>query len=529
MTSSSMSAEAKGSSPPGPAAERFLQARRTLLADPDRPASVSCPEVCCLSPEAVRAWRDADPADGAAERLFETLAPLGAQPLRLQPVPARAGPDDFDPPPPAAYCANQGTPRERAHRFADCVRALATDDGPTTLLVAPLAGLRQGRAFFPMISGTACASNPYVWSEYLDPQDGVARLALGLDVPLHDRTGESFVRTAALGAPQRRPEADFDDIARHSQRHCHFLDLETARVERAEASEVLARSPELPADLLLSADPSAPSLLQGGATALTFERLLARTGFPRELQRLLRLLSAGFGAPAEIAFACHPDAAGLLRIELHFARPMAKWPAGDLRDQLAGGTAAAAPDVLFETEGTVVGRSRRQPLDHLIYVAPERYARLRLSDRFEIARLLGRLNRGGPKGRRALLGPGRWCTTSPELGVPTSFAEIRGTVALVEIVEMHANLRPEVSRGIHLLNELAATDMLYLALFPGRPHNTLARERLERAPNRLAEWLPGAEPWAEVVHVVDAGGIELLADSRWQRAVAGKAGVGAGK
>ncbi|MCX6997091.1 MAG: pyruvate, phosphate dikinase, partial [Kiritimatiellaeota bacterium] len=158
-------------------------------------------------------------------------------------------------------------------------------------------------------------------------------------------------------------------------------------------------------------------------------------------------------------------------------------------------------------------------------VARELYAQLPHSARYEVARMLGRLTRSLPAGRWALFGPGRWCTTSPELGLPTTFAEINRAVALAEIVEMHSGLTPEVSRGIHLFNELVATNMLYLAIFPGHPHNSLARERLMDAPNRLTEVLPDAARWAGVVRLLDArafGGataIELHADSRRQRAL----------
>ena len=271
--------------------------------------------------------------------------------------------------------------------------------------------------------------------------------------------------------------------------------------------------------------------------------------FVGDLQRLLQLLSAGFNAPAEIVFTCQVDPAGAYRIHLHHAQPMADCPLlGDLREQVTVGgilnparQAAGRPppavarattvgaDILFEAAGAVLGRNRRQTLDHLVYVVPEKYAQLPPSSRYEVARLLGRLNRNLPAGRWALFGPGRWCTSSPELGLPTRFTELNHAAALVELVEMHAGLVPDVSRGIHIFNELVATGMLYLAIFPGHPHNSLARERLTGAANRLTDWVPEAARWADVVRVLGArelGGatIELHADSRRQRAIAYVAG-----
>ena len=86
-----------------------------------------------------------------------------------------------------------------------------------------------------------------------------------------------------------------------------------------------------------------------------------------------------------------------------------------------------------------------------------------------------------------LLGPGRWGTSDPFLGIPVTFAEINRASVLCEIVAMHEHLVPDVSLGTHFLNEVVETDMLYLALFPQRGNNYLSTEWFENAPNRLLE------------------------------------------
>jgi hypothetical protein len=50
-----------------------------------------------------------------------------------------------------------------------------------------------------------------------------------------------------------------------------------------------------------------------------------------------------------------------------------------------------------------------------------------------------------------LLGPGRWGTASPDLGVPVQFAEINHVSVLCEIVTMRENLIPDVSLGTHFV------------------------------------------------------------------------------
>jgi hypothetical protein len=162
-----------------------------------------------------------------------------------------------------------------------------------------------------------------------------------------------------------------------------------------------------------------------------------------------------------------------------------------------------------------------------VYVAPPIYSRLSLQDRYEVARLLGKINQtcgSLQEGCLMLLGPGRWGTSDPFLGIPVTFAEVNRAAVLCEIVQMHENLVPDVSLGTHFLNELVETDMLYLALFPDRGSNYLRTDLFEDSPNRLLQLVPKAGKWVDAVKVVDAceipcGGIFLNADAFKQKVV----------
>ena len=118
-----------------------------------------------------------------------------------------------------------------------------------------------------------------------------------------------------------------------------------------------------------------------------------------------------------------------------------------------------------------------------------------------------------------LLGPGRWGTTTPSLGVPVRFADINTVSILCEIVAMREDLVPDVSLGTHFLNELVEMDMLYLALFPMRADNALDKAFFEDQPNHLAKLLPDAAGWAHAVRVFDPTGFRLHADCLKQKVV----------
>ena len=159
----------------------------------------------------------------------------------------------------------------------------------------------------------------------------------------------------------------------------------------------------------------------------------------------------------------------------------------------------------------MIGQSRTLSLDHIVYVAPEAYGALSLSDRYEVARLIGKITRA-LDGRILLLGPGRWGTSSPELGIPASFPEISRASAIGEIVAMRGNLVPEVSMGAHILNELVATGMLYFAVFPDREGQFVNGEVLAKAPNRLSKLAPEAKSWDSMIKVIDPEAALLRAD-----------------
>ena len=146
-----------------------------------------------------------------------------------------------------------------------------------------------------------------------------------------------------------------------------------------------------------------------------------------------------------------------------------------------------------------------QPADEPGHLGPVGDGQLPVRDRYTVARLIGRLLHvdGSDSRRIMLIGPGRWGTTTPSLGVPVAFAEIDTASVLCEIVAMRDDLVPDVSLGTHFFNDLVEMDILYLALFPNRKSNFWRRAFFEQSPNRLAELLPEAKDWSEVIRVMD--------------------------
>ncbi|HNT87707.1 MAG TPA: PEP/pyruvate-binding domain-containing protein, partial [Candidatus Hydrogenedentes bacterium] len=447
----------------------------------------------------------------------------------------------------SVFCANQGSQRQRLDDFLSAVKqvyasamgeealayrarhGLLERDEQMALLVQRVSGATHGNLYYPHLAGVGFSFNPYVWSEEIDPDAGVLRIVFGLGTRAVNRADDDYTRVVALNAPDRRPEGTGSAGARYVQRKVDILDLDANRLVTADFSDVVAQSGALPLDLFASRDPAMAreARAMGRRTPppmlLDFEQLLSNTSFVEDMRALLSALEAAYGSPVDTEFTANFQNGGSYRINLVQCRPL----------QVRGSAAATPPprdipddDLLIETRGPVIGPSRTDFIERFIYVAPASYARLQLTERYAVARLIGRLTHlhaAQDNPVTMLLGPGRWGTTTPSLGVPVSFAEINTVAVLCEIVAMRDDLVPDVSLGTHFFGELVEMDILYFAVFPNHEGVRFRRGVFEEAPNRLTELLPEAAPFKDVVHLVDAADlspgapVRVHADSLKQR------------
>ncbi len=435
----------------------------------------------------------------------------------------------------SVFCPNQGPHHQRLQEFLSAIktvyastmseaalryraaRGLLDRDEQMSLLVQRVSGVGYGSMFYPQAAGVALSRNPYVWHESIDPEAGVLRLVFGLGTRAVDRLDDDYTRIVALSAPERRPESDLAEVRQYSQRKVDVIDLEANRFATRDFARVAARSFRLPIEIFATRDPrkedglptrptrasSGPAREDAGDLVLTFDALLARTPFVADMCDMLRTLQRAYDYPVDVEFTANFIDRDRYKINLVQCRPL----------QVASDRPVAVPpesiapeDRVLEARGSVIGRSRVGRIDRLVYVSPAAYGNLPQRDCYSIARLIGRLlhlDRSCPPRRVMLVGPGRWGTTTPSLGVPVSFAEIDTAEVVCEIVAMREDLIPDVSLGTHFFNDLVEMDMLYLALFPGREGNRWNGDFFERTPNRLAELLPGDEKWSHVVRVLD--------------------------
>lgn len=435
----------------------------------------------------------------------------------------------------SVFCANRGAREQRLAGLLDAVRqvyastlgeqalryrqrrGLLDAHEQMALLIMRVSGNAGRRHFHPHAAGVGLSFNPYRWNPRIDMQAGVVRLVAGLGTRAVDRSDDDYTRLIALNAPELRPETNFSAIARHAQRRMDTLDLEENRIRTGPYAELVGNAADFPHALFTSRE-------QADRPAfLTFDGLLEKTPFVEDMRRVLACLHQAYCHPVEIEFALNVLSDGSYRINLLQCRPMQVRSADGL-------TGTAPPEEgcrLVRAQGAVIGPSRIIRPDRIVLVSQSRYGLLNQADRLAVTRLVGRINRASAGRSVLLLGPGRWGSRDPWLGIPVIFAEINHVTALCEIVAMNENLVPDVSLGTHFINELIEADMLYFALFPDREGNGIDESALHSMPNQIGALCADAEAWADVVHVADypPGTLTLYADAESQGVVVTLAGA----
>jgi hypothetical protein len=429
----------------------------------------------------------------------------------------------------SVFCPNQGTRADRLHAFMDAVRSvyasttsrealtyrarrrLLDREEQMALLVQRVSGQRYGSYFYPQAAGAGFSFNPFVWNSAIDPKAGFLRLVFGLGTRAVERSDDDYTRIVALNAPLRLPVAHPEEARKYAQRRVDVLDLRDNRHVSLPFEQVAQGSPDLPLHIFAARDHALAKLASEPGShhvfpwVLQFEELLGHTEFVSDMREMMATLEAAYQHPVDVEFTANFVDQRNYRINIVQCRPFqVRGRPGSVELPRS----VAEERVVLRTSGPIIGHSRVTPVDRIVYVMPQTYGVLPMQDRVAVARLVGRITHlGGAAAAETILlvGPGRWGTTTPALGVPVTITEIDTVSVLCEIAEMHPGLVPNVSLGTHFFNDIVELDMLYLAVDPREQGSMIQSELLASAPNALAELLPGNEALSEVVRVIEIG------------------------
>lgn len=439
----------------------------------------------------------------------------------------------------SVFCVNQGTPDERLRAFENAVRrvyastmnpdalqyrrqrGLALKDEQMAILVQRVSGDYYGEYFFPHAAGVGNSSNLYVWDKNMDMDAGMLRLVFGLGTRAVDRVIGDYVKIVALDDPSRLPLLTAQDERKYSQHKADVLNLRENIWCSVEISDLVKEDIRVGKSLFLTMDyAEADRLRELGYTNLpvpftvNFRKMLTRTKFPEIMRKMLHLLSTAYDYPVDVEFTVNFQDDTHFFFNLVQCRP--------LQTRGLGKTVEipkldSTDDCLFYSEGNFMGGNLRVPVDKVIYVDIHEYLKCQEQDKYQVARNIGRLNQLLKDEHVLLMGPGRWGTTTPSLGVPVHFTEISNMTAMCEISYQSEGLMPELSYGSHFFQDLVESGVFYLALFKEQEGVIFREEKILQAENLLEKIFPEAAEFRNVIHVVDIRGMELYSDISCQR------------
>jgi hypothetical protein len=436
------------------------------------------------------------------------------------------------------FLANQGAPEERCARLEEAVRAifastmsedalsyrrqrgLDRQEEQMGLLIMRVSGSYHNHYYFPELAGVGVSYNTFVWSRELNPEAGMLRLVLGLGTRAVDRVEGDYPCIIALDSPLKRPHKGVEDTRRFSQRDVDLLNVETNQPETVSLLDLTRQSIGIDWQRYAVRDREVAQKIadRGGkgqdVWLLTFDWLLSQTRFPETMQKMLKTVETAYRYPVDIEFTVNFDAAGTTILNLVQCRPL---QTKGVQQKIDMPENIGDERIFFASEGHFMGGSIAQPIRRIIFVDPEEYTRLSLSDKYEVARLVGRLNkRLGDRNEvpTLLMGPGRWGTSTPALGVPVTFSELNNITALAEIAFTGGNLMPELSFGTHFFQDLVEADIFYVAIFPESPGCSFNRAWFDSLPNALEGLMPASSRYKRVVKVCNLpdDGLQLMAD-----------------
>ena len=425
----------------------------------------------------------------------------------------------------SVFCANRGTSEERLNDFINAIRivyasavnkkaltyrrnrGLLDADEQMSILVQRVSGSIYGDYFFPQVAGVGLSFNPYVWNESINPNSGFLRLVFGLGTRAVDRIEDDYARLISLNKPLLRIESNLSDIQEFSQKKVDLLNVVDNKFD-TQAFWDMPKVKDLPIELFAIQNLDLEDKIKGPkintyfSWILTFENLLKNEEFIKDMRYTLKELEFVYQHPIDIEFTVNFLNEKEYKINLLQCRPFQI--RYEIKD-IVKPERVEKENIIIKTNGPIIGPSVAKKIDRIIYIVPSAYAKLNQSDKYSVARLLGKINQLEENKEKTimLLGPGRWGTSTPSLGIPVSFAEIDNVTILCEIAEKIGEMIPDVSLGTHFFNNLVELDILYLVIHPEKESYILNRDYFRNAKNSLLEIMPDTERWAEIIKVID--------------------------
>ena len=349
------------------------------------------------------------------------------------------------------------------------------DQEKMAVIIQEVVGENHGPYYFPSFSGVGRSLNYYPIGEERT-EDGVAEIAVGLGKYIVD--GGLSLRFSPVHPDKVLQTSTLDLALRDTQNELYVLGPNDASLEMSadDGFNIVRKAVRDFAGtgalryLVSTFDPQNGILMDydapgRGRKVVTFANVLRDKVFPLApaINFMLREGQTEMQRPVEIEFAGNisavPSAEGIKgHIYWLQIRPII-----DKKENVDEAALNAADEDLILRSNTALGHGNLDGIKTIIYVKPETFDSLHNP---EVALELNRLNRDmvSRGDGYILIGPGRWGSSDPALGIPVKWPDISGSRLIVE--SSLNNYRIEPSQGTHFFHNLTSFGVGYFTINP---------------------------------------------------------------
>ena len=220
------------------------------------------------------------------------------------------------------------------------------------------------------------------------------------------------------------------------------------------------------------------SLYEGGRKLITFANVLQHDVFPLAavLKEILHIAQSEMGRPIEIEFAVNLD---YTPAKQHVFYLLQIRPIVDSKEMINEDIGSIPEDNAIITSNSALGHGITSDIFDLVYVKPEAF---NASKNQLIQSEIEKVNRQlVSEGRHyVLVGPGRWGSADPWLGIPVKWSQISNARLIVE--SGLSNYRVDPSQGTHFFQNLTSFGAAYFTINPFLNDGTYDTEYLNAQP-----------------------------------------------
>ena len=374
---------------------------------------------------------------------------------------------------------------ERLHMLSDAIKAVyasvyyqdskaymtatsnVIDQEKMAVILQEVVGEQHGNRFYPTLSGVARSVNYYPIGDE-QAEEGTVNLALGLGKYIVD--GGQCLRVCPAHPNQILQTSEMEIALKETQTRFYALDLENppTTFQKDDAFNLLklrvnAAEPDGTLQYIASTyDPYdqviRDGIYDGGRKVITFCGVLQQGVFPLPelLQKVMRYGHEEMRRPVEIELAAniHADRTG--ELYLLQIRPMVDNKMNleeDIRE-------IPDTDCLLRSHNAI-GHGILTDIQDIVYVKTEKWS---ASMNPAIAEEINKINRRFlDEGQGyVLVGPGRWGSSDPWLGIPVKWPAISAAKVIVEAgLESY---RVDPSQGTHFFQNLTSFGVGYFTI-----------------------------------------------------------------